>query len=242
MTLPPLLSANHYLGARIAAGLLVFAALALVDLRKNGRAATRWREYAFLLTCVAMACVYGAVNDQVSVTISWEYFYYGKELVDVLGPLPTPDGRPAEMPLRLQAAWIGIQATWSAGLIVGAALLLANNPMRRARVVLPRLAYLTLSKQLLRILGLTVVYSAVGAAAGYLGWLTWASDEFLVLLNYKFARPYPFMAAWGEHMGAYVGGLAGTVLAVRRVWKLRRRQGAETHGTVPVFRQDAGPT
>jgi hypothetical protein len=34
-------------------------------------------------------------------------------------------------------------------------------------------------------------------------------------------RPYRFMATYGVHLGAYVGGLLGTVLAV--LWVKRQR-------------------
>jgi hypothetical protein len=62
---------------RILAGTAIFAVLALIDLRKNGRSATRWREYSVLLIAVLAALVYGAINDQITVTISPEYFLYG---------------------------------------------------------------------------------------------------------------------------------------------------------------------
>jgi len=49
--------------ARLVAGVVFFLVLVVVDVRKNGRAARRWREYGFLLFCVAVAVVYGAIND-----------------------------------------------------------------------------------------------------------------------------------------------------------------------------------
>ena len=66
------------------AGVGFFAVLAGVDIMRNGRAATRWREYIFLLTAVVVAMIYGIANNQISATVSWEYFYYGKELQCVL--------------------------------------------------------------------------------------------------------------------------------------------------------------
>jgi len=59
---------------RITFGILVLAALAIMDLRQEGRNATRWREYAFLALCAAVAMVYGILNDQVTCRISWECF------------------------------------------------------------------------------------------------------------------------------------------------------------------------
>src|SRR3954466_3756096 len=97
------------LKTRIAIGVAIFLVLAIYDLKKNGRRARRWREYAFLVACVAMGIVYGAINDQVSSAISWEYFYYGKELDGVLGPHVPPD----RAAMRWEAAKIGMGATWS---------------------------------------------------------------------------------------------------------------------------------
>src|ERR1041384_40139 len=69
---------------RIAAGVLIFGVLALRDWRRHGNQATRWKEYLFLLGAVIAALIYGAINDQVTVTISPEYFLYGKGLAEVV--------------------------------------------------------------------------------------------------------------------------------------------------------------
>src|SRR5689334_4116599 len=119
-----LLHTREGLIARVCAGGIIFLCLAVWDLKKNGRAARRWREYLFLIVCVLVAMTYGIVNDQVTSAISWEYFYYGKELETVLGPTTPPD----RAAMRWQAAKIGMMATWSVGLLLGAALLIANNP------------------------------------------------------------------------------------------------------------------
>src|ERR1700693_5085161 len=119
--------------ARFTFGILVLATLAIIDIRQHGRQATRWREYAFLVLCTVVAIVYGILNDQITSRISWEYFYYGKDLAPILGP----DTPPNPMALQLQALRIGASATWWAGLIIGAAMLIANNPSRRG----PQLPY-----------------------------------------------------------------------------------------------------
>ena len=102
-------------GLRLAAGLIIFAGLAAYDLARNGRTARRWREYLFLGCVVICAMLYGAINDQISSRISWEYFYYGKELSVVLGPDTPPNPRA----LHWQAALVGVKASWSAGLLIG---------------------------------------------------------------------------------------------------------------------------
>src|SRR5438309_744869 len=82
-SLPPmnwLIQSEAGLLVRIATGVLIFVALAIADLRAHGAAATRWKEYRFLIVVTALAMLYGALNDQITSAISWEYFYYGKDL------------------------------------------------------------------------------------------------------------------------------------------------------------------
>lgn len=118
---------------RILAGVGIFTLLAVADLIQRGRYAKRWREYAFLLLCVAAAMLYGVANDEITSRISWEYFYYGKELAPVIGP----DVPPNPAALSWQAARIGAAATWWVGLVIGVAMLMANNPSHRR----PQLPY-----------------------------------------------------------------------------------------------------
>lgn len=199
--------------ARILAGCAVFAALALVDLRRRGRHARRWREYGVLLGSVIAALLYGAINDQITVTISPEYFLYGKELYKTIGEDPPPAA------LRCEAAKVGLKATWSAGLIFGVALLIANNPFRS----LPRLS----NRRLLLYLPLIVLTAAacgvVGGWLGYRGHLTGLDSDFSDLIDANMYRPYRFMAAWGVHLGGYAGGLVGTIVAAVLIWNVRRR-------------------
>jgi hypothetical protein len=209
-----LLHTDAGLGVRVAGGLVVFATLAIVDLRQHGRAATRWREYAVLLAAVLAALAYGAVNDQVTVTISPEYFLYGKELAKVVGDPPT-----SMAALRWEAAKVGLKATWSAGLLFGVVLLVANNPWR----TLPRLA----NRRLIRLLPVLFVFAAVlgvvGGAVGYRGWLTNLSEDFQDQVQTNLWRPYRYMATWGVHLGGYVGGLLGTAIAAGMVVRERLR-------------------
>lgn len=121
--------------ARIAIGAAIFAILATVDLVRQGKKATRWREYLFLVAGVALACGYGIINDQITSRISWEYFYYGKGLADVLGSRIPPDSKA----MALAVVKVGIEATWTAGLIVSVALLIANNPRPNPHFSPPRL-------------------------------------------------------------------------------------------------------
>jgi hypothetical protein len=168
--------------ARIALGVLIFTALALVDYARHRERATRWREYSVLLLAVAGAILYGVVNDQITSAVSWEYFYYGKGLEEQLGPA-TP---PATLALHLAAAVVGIKATWSAGLLIGVALLLANNPSR----ALPRLPNWRLLRLLPMILLITACIAAVGGIVGYAGLPARWNDDFAQMLRRDEMRPH----------------------------------------------------
>ncbi len=146
--------------ARIVIGVAIFALLALADVRSHGPEATRWREYLFLLACVAAALLYGIVNDQITTTISWEYFAYGKGVAEIL-----PAATSNTAAFRWEVAKIGMKATWSAGLIVGVALLLANNPRRDW----PRLTYRQLARYVPLVFGMTALTAIVLGIAGHCG-------------------------------------------------------------------------
>jgi len=202
------------LGARVGIGVAIFAALAIVELRRKGKDARRWREYVFLVVCVATAMAYGVLNDLVTASISWEYFYYGKGLDAIVGP-QTP---PRESILLWHAAMVGLKATWTAGLIGGVAILMANNP-RRGR---PQLPYSVLYRVVpLLILG-AMTCAGICGILGYAGVFARFMGDFADLVREDLFRPHRFMCVYGMHFGAYVGGAIGAMAAV--LWVVRRRK------------------
>lgn len=214
-----LIESDAGLLTRILVGVCIFATLGIVDWRRNGPRATRWREYAVLFTAVAAACAYGAINDQITSRISWEYFYYDKELDHVLGSKVPPD----PTALHWAAAGVGLKATWSAGLILGVALLLANNPRRGV----PRLRNRELVARLPMILAAAVILAAIFGLLGYFGWLTNLSTEFQDAVKTDLFRPMRLMCAWGIHLGGYAGALVGTIIACIDVMRIRLRRAAD---------------
>ncbi len=197
---------------RILIGTAIFALLAIVDLRQRGKQATRWREYLFLILCVATALLYGIFNDQITSSISWEYFYFGKDLARKLGPQTPPDA----LALHWQAAQIGMMATWTAGLIAGAAMLIANNPG-----ALPRLSYARLAARLPAFVLITAAFGVLFGLAGRYYLLNWISEDFRGLVTENMWRPRHFMAVFGIHLGGYVGGIIGVFYCI---WSIRRER------------------
>jgi hypothetical protein len=199
---------------RIAVGATIFLTLAIADLRKNHRHATRWREYLFLLASVGVALIYGIINDLITCRISPEYFLYGKGLDAVVGNrFPLSLAR-----LPWEAAKVGMKATWTVGLIVGVALLFANNPSAHRR----RLTYRELFAALPIVVGGSLIAALVLGIIGSLGGLAILSEDFREMIRRDEFRPYRFMTVYGIHLGGYLGGITGTVLAVLRIRRQRK--------------------
>lgn len=206
-----LLYSDGGLATRVLLGTAIFLILALFDVYQHGREARRWREYLFLLGAVAAAMVYGVFNDQITSRISWEYFYYGKGLAPGLHAAPPVDPR-----LYWQAAQVGMKATWTVGLLIGVALLLANNPGRRTQ-----LPYRHLVKYLAVIMLCAILAAAACGLLGYLGWPAYWSEDFRQMIRHDEFRPRRFMCVYGIHLGGYIGGLLGTILVVALIQRRR---------------------
>ncbi|HXE51751.1 MAG TPA: hypothetical protein VN541_02005 [Tepidisphaeraceae bacterium] len=202
--------------ARLAIGASIFAILALWDLKRKGPNATRWREYLFLVVAAVASMIYGLAHDFIAASISWEYFYYGKGISQALGPHVPPDW----WRLHWEACKVGLKATWSAGLIIGVALLIANNPRKDRR----QLPYAWLLRSLIFIFMGAAAGSVLGAALGRHGLLTWTSTELRLLVRDDLFRPRELMTAYGMNLGAYAGGIAATMVTVCRILNQRTSQ------------------
>jgi hypothetical protein len=204
------------LATRIAMGTAVLATLAIVDWRAKGKDARRWREYLFLLAATAAAMAYGVINNQITVTISWEYFYLHEgKYADLQSSLGWGG-------VRWQAFLIGLKATWTAGLLLGVALLFANNPRKRR----PQLPW---SRMYRVILWPTAGAAGLGALLGLAGWLGLLTriGGFELYVEHDLWRPSHLMCVWGMHLGASAGGVIGAAVGV---WRILRERAAKARG------------
>ncbi len=213
--------------ARIGIAACVFAILAMSDLLRHGRDVRRGREYAFLICAALAGLIYGAANDLITSSISWEYYYYGKGLFDVLGPKTPPD------PTRLhwEAARIGMKAAGSAGLIIGAAFLMANNPRPRR----PQLPYRRLAVPLFMTFAICTVCGTAMGVFGFQGGLTWTSHDLQMLVRDDLFHPARFLCVYGVHLGAYIGGAIGVIGGIFWITQERRRAGIAQTTVPPSF-------
>ena len=163
----------------------------------------RAREYAFLLYAVAVAAVYAVVHDQITVTISPEYFLYGKGVTAAS--------------LRWGAAWVAVRASMASGLLAGTALLVANSPMAaRApnRLTYAELARITLIPLATAVAGATI--------AGAVNAHTRIGEAAALSLGVPVERVPSFVTVWAAHFGSYAGALLGIAASAALVWVRRR--------------------
>jgi hypothetical protein len=154
-----------------------------------------------------VAAVYGAIHDQISYSISSEYFTKMKFRQFAWADLGWPP--------RLYASVIGALATWWVGLIGGWLL---------ARLGLAQLPAAIRRQAIVRAFGIVFVAAAVsgaigatiGAAANLAGWADWQRN-----LELEDLRSFVIVAHL--HAGGYIGALAGVILAVVYVRRVRSR-------------------
>jgi hypothetical protein len=159
------------------------------------------------------ATLYGILNDQITMTLSPEYFSVFKrtqfiEDIYQAGLL--------EAPVRVQAVLVGTLATWWFGLFLGIALGICSMVGRYT--VLPTRDYL---RAVVGIMACTLALSLVFGLVAYLvePAMKPVPANWPFLRDIHAVRPAFAIGAW--HDGAYLGGFVGTVLAC--FWAQRRR-------------------
>jgi uncharacterized membrane protein len=167
----------------------------------------------WLAMAIVLATLYGILNDQITVTISPEYFSVFKRRMFwwLVGPM-VENGAP----LRLQAAAVGAAATWWYGGFL-ALILIPFSILGRT----PNLTTRDFLKAILLIMGITLGTSIVFGFAAYVlvpHPIFGPGNEFLqdiIDTHHAFA-----VGCWNT--GAYLGALIGTVVACGLVMKWRR--------------------
>lgn len=155
----------------------------------------------YLALALLAAGLFGALHDQISYTVSPEYYTKFKFIQF--------DLRDPDLPERLRAAIVGFRASWwmglPLGLLTGLAGCMQRTPeqMRRAlRWTLPL------------VLGFSLAFALAGLAYGFI------QTEHIDLAHYRgwflpphLAQPRNFLCAGYMHNAAYLGGLLAIPLA-----------------------------
>jgi hypothetical protein len=166
-----------------------------------------------LLTALLLCGIFGALHDQISYTVSREYFTLFKFVQFGIDPGAGE---------RLGAASVGFQATWWMGIPIGAVLgtvaLFAPDARTMLRETLRAFVMVT---------GVTLVTAILGLLWGWINFAVLsapAPPDWYVPKGLKNLRP--FLCAGAMHNASYLGGviglLTGAIRLARRVSKLRR--------------------
>ncbi len=160
-----------------------------------------------VLVATLLAGAYGALHDQVTYTISSEYFTAFK-----FEQFGFEDWGPATP--RTATAVIGFLATWWVGLFAGLVLGLLGfihaTPKQMFRVAF---------RSILLTLAIAIVFAFVG---GLVGWLT--IDEYGGCLPYAVAECRRFCIVGEIHSFGYTGGEVGTVVGMAYQVVVRKKQ------------------
>ncbi len=192
-------------GVRVAVVLAVLAAVPAVDLVRHGARATRWRERVFWVGCgarrePALRCAGGSghVAD-----VAGSGFVIGKSLTD-------------DATFARELVFFGLRVGSVAGLAIGGALLIANNP----KADLPQLGYRALARY--AVLPLVCALAAAPVVAAISGWDVQGLGASLHSLLPD-AEVLRFLRVQRIHVGLYAGALLGTLVAC--AWVRRERRG-----------------
>ncbi|MEJ6393684.1 hypothetical protein V8J82_10480 [Gymnodinialimonas sp. 2305UL16-5] len=176
----------------------------------------KFPTFFFLLGLAALAAaLFGALHNQLSYSVGPTYFTAFKF---------EQFGMPEDMPNRLAAAWVGVQASWWMGPLVGAPAFLYGLfavPQNRT--------YLAAG---LGAIFLVILLATFGALGGLLGGL--AADSTGLLDEYLTFREGPtrsdFLRAGFMHDATYLAGALGLLAAFfpmrrgRTIDRLRSQQ------------------
>lgn len=154
---------------------------------------------------ILAAGLFGALHNQISYSVGPAYFHDFKFIQFGIDP---------ELPPRLGAAFVGVQASWWMGGILGVPLALVALHIRSVR------SYLSAGSLAI---GLAMTAALVTALIGLV--LALALPELATQLPLpKSSDPQGFYRAALMHEGAYLGGVLGFILALGLIGVRRRRQ------------------
>ncbi len=177
--------------------------MVIIDYKRNGKNASRWREYLFVLAVGLVATVYGMVNDFVTVSISSHYFTLGKGLSDGPG-------------LAIRAVLLGSYAGFSAGLVGGAYTIFIATFRTKTKLPISwlfSLLWIPIVSAVSLAFLMTMLFSGFdpyGFRAELSGLITTREIDNLIFV-------------WWIHVGDYLGLLVGLVIISVLILKKRKK-------------------
>jgi len=167
------------------------------------------REDAVLFSVTTtFALVYGITHDHVTATLSPEYFLLGKDLAR--------DPRT----FRWAVTVLAVKASWPLGVLAGMVFRMANEPSQQLPQRLPVRALL----HFVAVPLVTAAFVALVLGASPVRFDPWDQRTVAELMAGP-TRAAAFVRVWRVHIGSYVGGALGLILAAVLVRRRRARMG-----------------
>jgi hypothetical protein len=188
--------------AAFLAGLMTVGAV--IDYWQQGRAATRYKEYAFIWFTGLIGGLLGGANDLITSSISPQYFILGKGLESGAG-------------FQMRAMVFGIKEGLSAGVIAGAvSVYVARRKSQGPPLHLDSLLYMLWRPIFCPVVGAVIFPLLLGGSdpAGLRSKLVNMDPALLI-------TP-PFLRVWWIHTGLYAGLLAGMIWLITSVVTRRK--------------------
>jgi len=173
--------------------------------------------FLFIVSTIVISGLYGIIHNQITYTISSEYFTLFKFIQH---HLPEYYIEPA----RLGASIIGWNSTWWMGLIIGVILgtVWIWNDILTIRDRFKALSTVLIATITLGIIGILVAY------------IQWQPERYYEAVNFpsygeiiddslqKMTNPYAFLRAGTVHNFSYLGGIIGLFIGFLQLWKKYR--------------------
>ncbi|PHN94683.1 hypothetical protein CSC80_04875 [Maribacter sp. 6B07] len=175
--------------------------------------------FLFIVSTIIISGLYGIIHNQVTFTISSEYFTHFKFIQH---HLPEYFIKPA----RLGASVIGWNSTWWVGLIFG--FILGSLWIRNDTLTIK-----DRFKAFSTICITTITVGTIGYLIAHLQWQPTKHYEVINFPNYggiidesiqSMTNPYAFLRAGTVHNFSYIGGILGLLLSIFQLWKHLRNE------------------
>lgn len=157
------------------------------------------KSVASLILCPIIAGIYGMLHDQITFTISAEYFLYFKAL------------RKTTLPHRLAASIIGWNGTWWLGLFAAIILVLLYLIKRNTDHLIKNVVS--------NALWIICISAAAGIVGGVVGFIfpTQSGEFFDFAMRHNVEYYTAYFSVWMIHWGGYIGSVVGIVYFCLRI-------------------------
>ena len=157
--------------------------------------------FLMLIFSAVVAGIYGILHDQISYTLSEEYFTQFKfKQFGILWSYDAP---------RLGAAYVGALATWWVGILVFIVLGLLGFMFHS-----PRQMVSNISKSFFVVIGVAFLTSLAGLAFGYYQVNEQTLSQYAQWLRPGVTNPIQFLRVGFMHNASYLGGLTGLLSGI----------------------------